>query len=61
MKRTITLRLEKDVYDLLGKISVLKGFHHPLSKDIPNISKTLNLVVKEYVATLEAEPTINKE
>ncbi len=49
MKRTITLRLEKDVYDFISEISVIKGFHHPLSKDLPNFSKTINSVIKEYV------------
>ena len=48
MKTTTSLRLDNDVIVIIKEISIKKGFTHPISKELPNLSKTINEIVREY-------------
>ncbi len=47
-KKIISIRIDNEILDYLKELSFKKGFHHKLSKDIPNITKTIELIISEH-------------
>lgn len=47
-KKIVSIRIDNDTLNYLKKLSFIKGFHHKLSKDIPNITKTIELIISEH-------------
>lgn len=47
-KKFIGIRVDEKVYHYLTILSKEKGLHHKLSKEIPNINATIELIINEY-------------
>ncbi len=48
-KKQFSCRISNNSYDFLKNLSLNEGFSHPLSKDLPNISKTLDIVISKII------------
>lgn len=48
-KKQFSCRISNNSYDFLKNLSLSEGFNHPLSKDLPNISKTLDIIISKII------------
>lgn len=47
-KKIISLRLKNETINYLNNVSLNNGIHHKLSKELPNITKTIELIIENY-------------
>jgi len=60
-KKIIGIRLSDETIRFLNEESLRNGIHHKLSKEIPNITGTIEMIIEKYRNNVTIEERCNHE
>jgi hypothetical protein len=49
IKKQLTIRLSDESLQFVEQCAVKNNLHHPVSPDVPNISKTIDFIIKKQI------------